>query len=324
MRILKRLAILAPIALVVLGGTVWLPLYSVGPGPAREVQPLIQVEGHPEYASSGRFVMTSIRFDQLTPFGAFFAWIDPYRAVVPRSELFAPGQTARQERRRAISQMDQSKLDATYVALSELTEYPKEHHRGALVESVVPGCAADGELYPGDLILAIDGLPIRGAADASRAIETAPPGSSLAFDVRAGGERHDIDLVREPCGGREEPLVGVSLIPNFPFGVDIESGGVGGSSAGLMWALGLYDLLTPGDLTGGRTVAGTGEIGLDGTVYPIGGIGEKIVAAERAGADVFLVPQDNLEEARTAASDGMELVPVSSFTDALTYLERES
>ena len=324
MRILKRLAILAPIALVVLGGTVWLPWYSVGPGPPREIQPLIQVEGHPEYASTGRFVMTSVRFDRLTPFGAFFAWIDPHRAVVPRSELFAPGQTPQQERQRAISLMDQSKLDATYVALSELTGYPKEHRRGVLVESVVEGCAADGELYPGDLILAIDGRPIRGAADASRAIEAAPPGSTLAFDVRAGGERHDIDLVREPCGGREEALVGVSLIPNFPFGVEIESGGVGGSSAGLMWALGLYDLLTPGDLTGGRTVAGTGEIGLDGTVYAIGGIGEKIVAAERAGAAVFLVPRDNLEEATAAGGDGMELVPVSTFADALAYLEREA
>ncbi|HEX9693449.1 MAG TPA: PDZ domain-containing protein, partial [Actinomycetota bacterium] len=188
MRILKRLAILAPIALVVLAGTVWLPWYSVGPGPAREIQPLIQVEGHPEYASTGRFVMTSIRFDRLTPFGAFFAWIDPHRAVVPRSELFAPGQTPQQERQRAISLMDQSKLDATYVALSELTGYPREHRRGALVESVVEGCAAYGELYPGDLILAIDGRPIRGAADASRAIEAAPPGSTLAFDVRAGGE----------------------------------------------------------------------------------------------------------------------------------------
>lgn len=324
MRIPKRLAILAPIALVVLGGTVWLPWYSVGPGPAREIQPLIQVEGHPEYPSTGRFVMTSIRFDRLTPFGAFFAWIDPHRAVVPRSELFAPGQTPKQERQRAISLMDQSKLDATFVALSELTGYPKEHRRGALVESVVEGCAADGVLYPGDLIRAIDRRPIHGAADASRAIEAAPPGSTLAFDVRAGGERHDIDLVREPCGGREEALVGVSLIPNFPFGVEIESGGVGGSSAGLMWALGLYDLLTPGDLTGGRTVAGTGEIGLDGTVYPIGGIREKIVAAERAGAALFLVPQDNLEEAAAAGGDGMDLVAVSTFADALAYLEREA
>ncbi|MGH2528397.1 MAG: YlbL family protein [Actinomycetota bacterium] len=324
MRILRRLAILAPIALVVLGGTVWLPWYSVGPGPAREIQPLIQVEGHPEYVSTGRFVMTSIRFDRLTPFGAFFAWIDPHRAVVPRSELFAPGQTAKQERQRAISLMDQSKLDATYVALSELTGYPKEHRRGALVESVVEGCAADGVLYPGDLIRAIDRRPIHGAADASRAIEAAPPGSTLAFDVRAGGERHHIDLVREPCGGTEEALVGVSLIPNFPFGVEIESGGVGGSSAGLMWALGLYDLLTPGDLTGGRTVAGTGEIGLDGTVYAIGGIGEKIVAAERAGAELFLVPQDNLEEAAAAGGDRMDLVAVSTFADALAYLEREA
>jgi len=89
-----------------------------------------------------------------------------------------------------------------------------------------------------------------------------------------------------------------------------------------MWALGLYDLLTPGDLTAGRTIAGTGQIGLDGTVYPIGGIEEKVVAAEHAGASVFLVPEGNLTAARSAGGDGMDLVPVASFQDAVDYLER--
>jgi PDZ domain-containing protein len=321
-RLIKIGLILALAAAFVLSGTVWLPLYSLGPGPAREVEPLIQVSGHPEYASSGRFVMTSVRFRQLTGLGALFAWLDPDQAVVPRNDLFSPGETQTEEHQRAISQMDQSKLDATSVAQSDLTGYPKEHRPGALVEGVVAGCAADGVLYPGDLIQAIDGQAIRGAAQASRLIESAPSGSTLTFDIRAGGERQKVDLVRAPCGVKNEPLVGVSLISNFPFGVRIESGDVGGPSAGLMWALGLYDLLTPGDLTAGRTIAGTGQIGLDGTVYPIGGIEEKIVAAEHAGASVFLVPEGNLTAARSAGGDGMDLVPVASFQDAVDYLER--
>jgi PDZ domain-containing protein len=313
--------VLALVLAFVLSGTVWLPLYSLGPGPAREVLPLIQVSGHPEYGSSGRFVMTSVRFRQLTALGALRAWLDPDQAVVPRSDLFTPGETRTEEHRRAISQMDQSKLDATSVVLSDLTGYPREHRPGALVEAVVPGCAADGELYPGDLIRAIDGQAIRGAAQAGRLIESARSGSSLTFDIRAGGEHHLVDLRRAPCGGKDEPLVGVSLISNFPFRVLIESGDVGGPSAGLMWALGLYDLLTPGDLTAGRTIAGTGQIGLDGTVYPIGGIEEKVVAADHAGASVFLVPAGNIAAARAAGDDGIVLIPVSSFQDAVDRLQ---
>jgi PDZ domain-containing protein len=316
--------VLALVVAFVLSGTVWLPLYSLGPAPAREVLPLIQVSSHPVYGSSGRFVMTSVRFRQLTALGALRAWLDPDQAVVPRSDLFTPGETRTEEHRRAISQMDQSKLDATSVVLSDLTGYPKEHRPGALVEAVVPGCAADGELYPGDLIRAIDGQAIRGAAQASRLIESAHSGSSITFDIRAGGEHHLVDLRRAPCGGRDEPQVGVWLISNFPFRVSIESGDVGGPSAGLMWALGLYDLLTPGDLTAGRTIAGTGQIGLDGTVYPIGGIEEKVIAADHAGASVFLVPADNIAAARAAGDDGIVLIPVSSFQDAVDRLESGS
>ena len=104
------------------------------------------------------------------------------------------------------------------------------------------------------------------------------------------GDPETVDLVREPCGDSAKPLVGVRMINSFPFDVQISSGEIGGPSAGLMWALGLYDLLTPGDLTGGRTIAGTGQIALDGTVIPIGGIEEKLTAAADAGATVFLVP----------------------------------
>jgi PDZ domain-containing protein len=110
------------------------------------------------------------------------------------------------------------------------------------------------------------------------------------------------------------------MINSFPFDVQISSGEIGGPSAGLMWALGLYDLLTPGDLTGGQTIAGTGQIALDGTVIPIGGIEEKLTAAADAGATVFLVPQGNMEEARASGGHGLELVPVATFDDARAYL----
>jgi PDZ domain-containing protein len=307
-------------ALVVAAVTVTLPWYAVGPGPARAVQPLIRFDDRTRYESEGRFVMTSVRYSPLTGFDLLLAWLDPERSVVPREDLFPPGEDRERERRRSISQMDTSKLDAAAVVLRELSEYPKQHGDGVLVESVVSGCAADGELYPGDRILAIDGEEVETWRQASRAIQAAPSGATLAFDLSVDGEPESVDLERAPCGGSDDPLVGVSLINSFPFDVQISSGEIGGPSAGLMWALGLYDLLTRGDLTGGRTIAGTGQIALDGTVVPIDGIGQKIAAASDAGATVFILPEGNSEAAAAAGEHGLELVPVSSFDDAVAYL----
>jgi PDZ domain-containing protein len=306
---------------LVLGGSVFLPYYAIGPGPARDVEPLIRIEGAPRYPSEGRFVLTSVVFSQLTGFGLIGAWLDPDRTVVERERIYPSGEPAEVERQRSISEMDQSKLDAVAAVLRRLTGYPREHGRGVLVESVVPGCAADGVLYPGDLILRIDGREVDTVRRARRLIAAVPSGERLRFDVTVDGEPQTLRLVREPCGGSEDPLVGVSLLNSFPFEVRISSGSIGGPSAGLMWALGLYDLLTPGDLTGGRTIAGTGAIGPDGTVYEIGGVAEKIAAAAHAGAEVFLLPKGNLREAETAGDRGMELVPVESLDDALAYLQ---
>lgn len=308
-------------AAVLVGGTVYLPFYSLGPGPARAVQPLIRFDERTRYESDGTFVLTSVRFNQLTPFGVVDAWIDPDESVVSREDLFAPGETEEEERERTISEMDQSKLDAAYVVLEDLTDYPEEHGDGVLIQGVVGGCAADGELYPGDLVTAIDGSAVDTVLEARRIIRAAPAGSRLVFDVTVDGDREMVSLVREPCGGEERPLVGISMIESFPFNVSISSGEIGGPSAGLAWALGLYDLLTPGDLTGGRTIATTGALAPDGTVFPIGGIEDKVVGAANAGASVLILPEDNLRDARAAGREDVELVPVSTFADALEFLQ---
>jgi PDZ domain-containing protein len=322
MRPFRRAWLLAPLAAaVLLAGTVYLPYYSLGPGPARAVQPLIRFDDRTRYESEGSFVLTSVRFNQLTAFGVVDAWLDPGVSVVPRSDLFGPGETAEDELERSTSQMDQSKLDAAYVVLQGLTGYPAEHGNGVLIQSVVEGCAADGELFPGDVVVAIDGAEVDTVLDARRAIRAAASGARLSFDVTVDGEPETVSLVREPCGDIERPLVGVRMIESFPFEIRISSGGIGGPSAGLAWALGLHDLLTLGDLTGGRTIAITGQLANDGSVHPIGGIDEKVVAAAAAGATVLVLPAGNLPEARSAPHDGLELVPVATFDEALAYLQ---
>ncbi len=322
MRLLPRRWWLAVplLALVYAAGTVYLPYYSLGPGPARAVEPLIRFEERDRFESSGTFVLTSVAFRQLTPLGMIRAWLDGDLDVVGREVLYPDGQSEEQERQRSISQMDQSKLDAAYVVLEELVGYPERHGEGVLIEGVVPGCAAEGELFVGDVIEAIDGTAVSDVRDARRALEEIGPGERIRFDLDVDGQDETVTLVRGPCADGDEPLIGVSMIEAFPFDVTIASGGIGGPSAGLAWALGLYDLMTPGDLTGGATIAVTGALGADGTVYPIGGVEEKVAAAASAGAEVLIVPRDNLAEAQAADGDDVRLIPVATFDDAIDRL----
>jgi Lon-like protease len=324
-KLLPYLLLGAAILATFVAGFVPLPYYSLAPGPAREVEPLITVHGRPSYPSDGRLVMTTVAFRQVTAVGALLAWADPEKTLVRRDLLYPGGETTQQEVRGSISQMDQSKIDATSVVLRSLEGYPRTHGSGSLIRETVPGCSADGKLFPGDLVVAINGRPIAAAAAARRAIESIASGRALTFDVRPLGTASTqiVHLTRRPCGGSTRPLVGVSMVDAFPFGVEIRSGDVGGPSAGLMWALGLYDLLTPGDLTGGRTIAGTGTITLDGTVGPIGGIEEKVRAAHDVGATELLVPKGDMAGARAVGAPGLRLVPVASFEGALEAMRAE-
>ena len=295
-----RIAALATLAVLAFLAVYYrLPYYAEGPGPARQVAPLIEIEDHERYDSEGELVMTTVRFYRVTALQALFAWFDPEKRVIHESVLYPPGQDPDTERERAISQMDQSKIDATFVVMEELTAYPRDHGAGALIEGVANGCPASGQLYAGDLVTAVEGDKVTSRHDADKAIDEVPDDEAITFTVRAAGETHDVDVTRRRCvEGEADPLIGISLVNPFPFPVTISSGDIGGPSAGLMFALGLYDALTPEDITGGSTIAGTGEIHLDGTVGPIGGIADKVIAAERAGASVMLVPADNMEELR--------------------------
>ena len=321
-RFLSGFVLILGLGLAFFAGWVRLPYYSLGPGPAREVQPLIRVSGASVYPSQGKLIMTTVSFRSLSAVGMLVAWLDPHLAVISREDLYPGGQTVEQETQRSLSQMDQSKIDATDVVLRRLTDYPRDHGDGALLEFVYPGCPAEGELFAGDVVESIDGRPVHSAADASKALDAVPLDEPITFEARAGGETHEITITRERClPDIDEPRIGINLIDAFPFGVRISSGDVGGPSAGLMWALGLFDLLTPGDMTGGLTIAGTGTIDTRGRVGPIGGIEDKVVAAQRSGATVFLVPADDMQALSDVDTGDMDLLAISTFQDALDGLE---
>lgn len=312
--------------LLVVGGLLlaasWLelPYYAEGPGPIRDVATQITLGDAERYEPSGRMVWTTVRFTDVTPLTALAVWLDPERRLISREDLYGGGDPVEQAER-AISDMDQSKIDATAVVLGMLADYPREHAPGALVEATARDCPADGELFPGDLITAIDGEPVAGSREAGRLIGAAEEGHPLRFDLLVDGEPETATFSREPCGEDGEAFVGVVLLDPFPVDVHMESGEVGGPSAGLMWALGLYELMTPGDLTDGRLVAGTGTIDLEGNVGPIGGIGDKIVSAREAGADLFFVPEGNEAELDSVDAGSMELIVVADLDEALEALE---
>jgi Lon-like protease len=315
-------AVCVVLVVVIIASIIRVPFFSEGPGPAHDVLPLIEVQGRQTYPTDGRLLLTTVSFssDRLTALQYLIAQVDPQADVIPEGDLLSPGQTMQQESELEAHAMDQSQLEATAVALRALGDYPKEHGEGALVEGTLEGCEAYGELFPGNRIVQIDGQEVTGAGSARELIDGVPKGQPIEFTAKAGNKDVVVSLKRTACGPKGEDLVGVSLIDSFPVDVKIDDAGVGGPSAGLMFALGIYDSLTPGSLTDGRTIAGTGQIDLAGNVYPIGGVQKKIVGAQDAGASVFLVPRDNLAEARRAGIQDVQLVPVSSFDDALAYL----
>jgi len=230
-----------------------------------------------------------------------------------------------EEKRLSFSQMDESKIDAAAVVLSKLTRYPHRHGTGALIASTEPGCPADGELFPGDVVTSIDGEPIDSKAEASRIIERTPAGVNMRFGLDVDGRPEHAVFARATCGdGTDGPLVGVRMLDTFPFPIRIASGEVGGPSAGLMWAIGLYELLTPGDLAPDEVVAGTGTISLDGSVGGIGGIQDKVLGAEHAGASLFLIPRANARALNGVDTGDMRVVPVGSFDEALKALREAS
>jgi PDZ domain-containing protein len=296
------------------------PLFSVGPGPARDVIPRIDIDGVRTYPSSGRLMLTAVSVGRVNVFGALGAWADPSVDVVPERDVLSPGQSDREYRRQSRTEMDESQIAAVAFALRRLTRYPAEHGEGVLVQDVVEGAPASRQVFPGDVILAVDGHPIDELDEMRSAIGQAGTRRELQLTLESGGKRRSVGVrpVRHPETG--DPIIGVVLVESFPVDIRIDSGDVSGPSAGLMWALGVMDLLTPNDLTGGRAVAGTGVIDLEGGVHPVGGIGHKVLAAERAGARLFLLPTANLDEARSVDAR-IKLVPVERIDQALRYLE---
>src|SRR5215831_1996818 len=304
------------------------PYVALTPGPTLNTlgelrgKPLIQITGHRTYPTEGNLNMTTVSFLGgrriiNNKFAALRAWLTPDQAVVPESEIFPPGQTSQQVARQDTEEMAGSQQTATAAALCQLDITFKTIDT---VRATVRGMPAAGVLRAGDVIVAVDGKPVTCRADAGTLIKARQPGAPVRLTVLRHGRTEQVRMVTADATG--EPEIGVQLMQSyvFPFSVTIKVGDIGGPSAGLMFALGIVDKLTPAGLTGGRFIAGTGEIEADGTVDPIGGIQQKMAGARAAGATIFLTPAANCPNTVGAVPAGMRLIKVSNLAGAIAAL----
>jgi Lon-like protease len=245
-------------------------------------------------------------------------------SLVAEDVLVPPGSNFGERRRQNLRQMDRSQEVAAAVALRELGYDVKAEPEGALVAGVASDAPATGKLAPTDVVVAVDGKPVRTPDDLRRLIALHEPGEKVKLRVRRGGATRDVAVgtVASPTE-KGRPIVGIQVEQfadiKLPVGVEIDLAGVGGPSAGLAFALDIVEELR-GNVDGGLKVAATGEIELDGDVLPIGGVRQKVIGAKRAGADVFLVPAgENAAEARRHAGD-LPIIPVENFRQALRAL----
>jgi len=318
------------LAALVVAAVVSVPYVALTPGPTLNTlgkpdgTQLIQISGHRTYPTSGNLNLVTVSATggpgtDFNIFSALRAWLTPDDAVVPADEIYTSGQTQQQVVQQDTQEMLGSQQDATAAALCYLNISFATVDK---VQSSVKGTPAYGKLQAGDEITAVDGKAVDCHHNIVTMIRDRKPGAPVTLTYVRKGQTRTVTITTKDVGG--EPVVGVQLAApsyQFPFPIKINLSDIGGPSAGLMFALGIIDKLTPDNLTGGRFIAGTGEIEPTGQIEPIGGIQQKMAGARAAGATIFLTPASNCPDTSGAVPSGLRLVKVSTLTSAVTDLE---
>jgi PDZ domain-containing protein len=267
-------------------------------------------------------LMLTVVTQDVNIFEAMIAGVDPTVDLVRKQAVRRAGESDEEYRNRVLQQMSDSNYRSVAVALGYLGYelVPTE----VVVNDIVPEVPAAEVLELGDTVTAVNGAVITSVDDFPPALEGLEVGDVIELTVQR--PEGAVDLQIELAERDDEPgvpMIGIVLgeLTEPPFPIAIQAGDVGGPSAGMMHAVAIIDSLTEGELTGGRVIAGTGTIDLDGNVGSIGGIRQKVVAAEAAGAEFILVPEGNYESALTAERDHIEIVPIATLDEAIGFLE---
>jgi PDZ domain-containing protein len=324
------------IAGTVVLGTLPAPNVLESPGPVYDTigqvelegaeVPVIDIDGEQTYPTSGSLDMLTVTFrgspqHPLSWVDLAIAWFDPTRALLPVDVVYPNHQTEQEAGEQDAAAMADSQQEAVAAALAELGI---DYTSIVTVSRTLDGYPADGVLEAGDRILSVDGDPVNGVNELSAALAALPVGSAFEIGIERDGEQQTVVVTTaESPDNPGMPIIGIQpgASYEFPFDVTINLGDVGGPSAGTMLALGVYDKLTPGELTGGERIAGTGTITADGVVGAIGGIRQKMFGAQAAGAEWFLAPESNCAEVVGHVPGDLQVFAVSTLDEAVHVVE---
>ena len=322
--------VFAGIVTAALIGLVHVPYAILRPGPVTNTlgngpggKPLITVQGKATYPTTGVLDFTTVEVyggprNPANGWDWIMGHLDSTSKVVPEETLFPKGVTSKQVDQENAAEMAGSQQEAIVVALRALGQKVPEV---VTITDLIKDSPAKGVLQAGDVVVSVDGKAAVSSAALRAAIRAHKHGESAVFRVRRSGTEKVLNVVTTESEGHAAAGVFLRTSFDFPTKVSIDAGDVGGPSAGMMFSLAIYDKLTPGALTGGAKIAGTGTINAAGAVGPIGGIQQKLVGAQRGGAKWFLAPADNCDEVVGHIPDGLQVVKVATFTQARDAVE---
>ena len=298
--------------------------YFMSPGPPYQWN--IEIENVETYEYDGNLYQLTVRRDEANYFVYAWARLNSQIDLYPREVILPDGVTPQELSEISIQNMVTSENVAIAVALDSLDYEIESEGDGVLVVGLLDDSPVKDKLIKNDLIISINNELVRSASEFISMLRTYEIGDIVNIGLIRNEQELTIQTkLIEHVEYENEPMVGfLASTPNqqfiFPFEVDIKTGNVGGPSAGMMMALNVYNLLTEDDITNGKKIAGTGTIEIDGSIGPVGGVKQKVIAAKRANAGLILVPTANYEEASVFADDNTQIVAVDSFDKALNVI----
>ena len=323
----RKLLIIFFIALMPIG-LITTDYYFMSPGPPYQWE--IDYGNNENYEFEGNLYQLTVRRDEANIFVYLWSLVNPSYDLYPKELILPDGVTPQELSEISIQNMRTSENVAIAVALKNIGYEIETKGEGVAVVGLLDDSPVKNKLKKGDLLNSINNVQIFSATEFISTLRTYSIGETVSIGlirvVDGVSEQLFIETTLiEHVEYKGEPMVGflattVNERFDFPFEVDIKTGNVGGPSAGLMMALNVYNNLIPQDITNSMVVAGTGTIEIDGSVGPVGGIKQKIIAAKRAGAELILVPVANFEEAKPFETDDTAIIAVESFDDALSVI----
>lgn len=300
------------------------------PGPVVNVlgkyedQSVIEITGTKTYETTGELGLLSVSIvgsPEQTPdwLELFWAWIDPAQAVLPLEAVYPAQMTTAEIEAESTAMMEESQQDSVAVALMKLGyEVPSKIY----VSEVSKNKPSSGKLVAGDFVLSVNGVKPESIENLRELINKYDSKKPLAVKVERKGKQLEYQLTPiKNDDGKFVLGIFVGTKYEFPVKVNLQVADIGGPSGGMMFALGIFDQLTPGSLTGGKNIAGTGTIDSKGVIGPIGGIRQKMYGAVRAGATHFLAPVENCSEVVGHVPAGLTVITVGTFDESVSIVE---